>query len=84
MLKCEILFNKEKVHNVHKITANVLNISKTVLLLLLLLLLLSSLLLLLYYYHYYYYYYLFIYFMLTNLQTIPYKNIQYKIAKQSG
>ena len=79
MLKCEILFNTEKVHNVHKITANVLNISKTVLLLLLLLLLL-----LYYYYHYYYYYYLFIYFMLTNLQTIPYKNIQYKIAKQRG
>ena len=79
MLKCEILFNTEKVHNVvHKITANVLNISKTVLLLLLLSLLLY------YYYHYYYYYYLFIYFMLTNLQTIPYKNIQYKIAKQSG
>ena len=76
MLKCEILFNTEKVHNVHKITANVLNISKTVLLLLLSLLY--------YYYHYYYYYYLFIYFMLTNLQTIPYKNIQYKIAKQSG
>ena len=39
MLKCEILFNTEKVHNVHKITANVLNIRKTVLLLLLLLLL---------------------------------------------
>ena len=38
MLKCEILFNTEKVHNVHKITANVLNIRKTVLLLLLLLL----------------------------------------------
>ena len=49
MLKCEILFNTEKVHNVHKITANVLNIRKTVLLLLLLLLLL-----LYYYYHYHY------------------------------
>ena len=27
---------------------------------------------------------LLIYFKLTNLQTIPYKNIQYKIAKQRG
>ena len=28
--------------------------------------------------------YLFIYFKLTNLQIIPYKNIQYQIAKQRG